>query len=182
MKNPGYTLTIESPVGWWALHSTETDITALDYAGTNAPEETPRSAETKLEKRLECMLSRYFRGELVDFSRVPVLFPSQPPLLQKVMMAIQTIPYGELQSYQWVAEALGNPNATRAVGGALGRNPVPIIIPCHRIIAKNAQLGGFMRNHPDGSRIKTFLLSLEGHQFNNGRLLSEAGQIALPLL
>jgi methylated-DNA-[protein]-cysteine S-methyltransferase len=67
------------------------------------------------------------------------------------------IPYGETRSYAWVAEQIGQPRAVRAVGQALGKNPLPIIIPCHRVITSNGKLGGF----GGGLEMKKRLLSLE---------------------
>lgn len=62
---------------------------------------------------------------------------------QKVYNALRKIPKGEVRSYEWVAEQIGNPKAVRAVGNALHNNPTPIIVPCHRVIRKDGSLGGF---------------------------------------
>jgi methylated-DNA-[protein]-cysteine S-methyltransferase len=74
-----------------------------------------------------------------------------------VFQVLQEIPYGEVRSYQWVAQKTGNPKASRAVGTACASNPVPILIPCHRVIAKDGSLGGFS----SGLKIKKWLLALE---------------------
>ena len=76
---------------------------------------------------------------------------------QKVWRVLQTIPRGETRSYAWVARKIGNPSAVRAVGGACGANPIPIIIPCHRVIASDGSLGGF----GGGTALKRRLLALE---------------------
>ena len=68
------------------------------------------------------------------------------------------IPYGELRSYGWIGKRLGYPSAYRAVGQAVGRNPIPIIIPCHRVIRQDGNIGGFS----SGIHIKKMLLSIEG--------------------
>ena len=68
-----------------------------------------------------------------------------------------TIPYGETRSYKWLAFSIKNPQAYRAVGNANGKNPLPIFIPCHRVIRENGELGGYT----GGSNIKRFLLKLE---------------------
>lgn len=157
-----YCLGLASPLGTWLLTTTDTQAVALDYiADADLPARIRYDAETKLEKRLECMLSRYFQGEMIDFSRIPVALP-ESVFLAEVMTTLRTVPYGEVRSYQWLAEAMNKPRATRAVGGALGRNPLPIIVPCHRIIAKDGSLGGFMRGKPEGTRLKEGLLGLEG--------------------
>jgi methylated-DNA-[protein]-cysteine S-methyltransferase len=76
---------------------------------------------------------------------------------QRVWRALQTIPRGRTQSYAWVARKIGQPAAARAVGAACGANPVPIIVPCHRVIASNGSLGGFS----GGLALKKRLLKLE---------------------
>jgi methylated-DNA-[protein]-cysteine S-methyltransferase len=73
------------------------------------------------------------------------------------------IPYGETTTYNKIADDLENPFASRAVGGALANNPIPIVIPCHRVIAKDGKLTGF--SAADGIRAKKWLLELEGHKF-----------------
>jgi len=77
---------------------------------------------------------------------------------QSVWQALAAIPYGELRSYRDIAQVIGNPAAVRAVGAANGRNPLPIVVPCHRVIGSNGSLTGFA----GGLEIKTYLLELEG--------------------
>ncbi len=158
-----YTVAISSPLGWWLLKSQEHHLVALDWWGEALLEPTRTKALTKLEQRLGCMLSRYFKGEPVNFSRVPVQL-SGTTFQNVVWEALRTVPYGESKSYQWLATNSGNPRAVRAVGGALGKNPLPIVIPCHRIITSNGTLGGFMQGMPGGLQIKSALLALEGLQ------------------
>jgi O-6-methylguanine DNA methyltransferase len=81
------------------------------------------------------------------------------PFQLKVWKKMAAIPYGETRSYQWLAEQIGHPLAYRAVGQASSANPIPIIIPCHRVIKANGELGGFTA----GSGIKRCLLELEGY-------------------
>jgi len=76
---------------------------------------------------------------------------------REVWERTRLIPYGETRSYTWVAEQMGKPKAVRAVGQALGRNPWPVIVPCHRVLAANGGLGGFS----GGLEMKRFLLNLE---------------------
>ncbi len=76
---------------------------------------------------------------------------------REVWKIIRLIPYGETRSYAWVAEQIKKPQATRAVGQALGKNPLPIIVPCHRVVASDGKLGGFS----GGVEMKRCLLSLE---------------------
>ncbi len=87
-----------------------------------------------------CELSAYFQGLSQDFS-VSVRLEG-PPFFRRVWEELSRIPYGESITYQGLAAGLGRPGAARAVGQALAKNPVPIIIPCHRVVAKQG-LGGF---------------------------------------
>ena len=157
-----YCFSVESPWGWWQIQTTDRHLQSIDYLTNGLPTDARLSPETRLEKRLHCMLSRYFHGDKVDFTPVPVDFSRLSTFSQAVLCQLRTIPYGEAQSYQWLAKALNNPGATRAVGRALGGNPCPVVVPCHRIISKSGSLGGFMRNDPVGPMLKTGLLSLEG--------------------
>ena len=77
---------------------------------------------------------------------------------KNVWKTLQKIPYGEVRSYQWVAKAIGNPKAVRAVGQACGANPLPLFIPCHRVVNASGKLGGFS----SGLGWKRKLLQLEG--------------------
>jgi methylated-DNA-[protein]-cysteine S-methyltransferase len=103
-------------------------------------------------------LRRYFAGEPVDFGRYEVDLAKQPRFLRRALMAARRIPYGQVRSYGWLAKAAGNPRAARAAGQAMARNPVPIIIPCHRVIAADGSLSGF----GGGPEMKRALLELEG--------------------
>ncbi len=101
-------------------------------------------------------LKSYLAGSRVAFPDKLDLSPATP-FQRQVWEATRLIPYGETRSYSWVAEQLGKARAARAVGQALGRNPLPIIIPCHRVVAKDGQLGGYT----GGVEIKRYLLNLE---------------------
>ncbi|MCZ0942750.1 MAG: methylated-DNA--[protein]-cysteine S-methyltransferase, partial [Gammaproteobacteria bacterium] len=83
--------------------------------------------------------------------------PTGTAFQRKVLEALQAIPYGETRSYKEVAAAIGKPRAVRAVGAANGRNPIPIIIPCHRVIGSDGSLTGF----GGGLEVKRALLALE---------------------
>jgi methylated-DNA-[protein]-cysteine S-methyltransferase len=101
-------------------------------------------------------IRRYFDGEPVDFADKLDL-SGTTGFQQNVWLTVRNIPRGETRSYGWVAKQLGLPDAARAVGQALGKNPVPIVIPCHRIISGDGKLGGF----GGGLEMKKFLLQLE---------------------
>jgi methylated-DNA-[protein]-cysteine S-methyltransferase len=105
--------------------------------------------------QVKAQLRAYFEGELKQFD-LP-LAPVGTPFQLKVWQALRAIPYGELVSYKTLAEAIGNPKAVRAVGGANGRNPIPIIVPCHRCIGSDGSLTGF----GGGLDVKKRLIDLE---------------------
>ncbi|MBX7245134.1 MAG: methylated-DNA--[protein]-cysteine S-methyltransferase [Candidatus Sumerlaeaceae bacterium] len=100
-------------------------------------------------------LKAYFAGDLQKFD-LP-LRADGTPFQQKVWKANRQIPYGQTRSYWWVAVRIGDPHSVRAVGGALGANPIPIIIPCHRVVRSDGALGGFS----SGLEWKKVLLSHE---------------------
>jgi methylated-DNA-[protein]-cysteine S-methyltransferase len=106
-------------------------------------------------------LRSYFAGERVSFNDKPD--PSSASAFQRRVWEItRLIPYGETRSYGWVAGQLGKDGAARAVGRALGQNPLPVIIPCHRVVAKDGSLGGYS----GGVGIKKELLRLEASKDN----------------
>jgi O-6-methylguanine DNA methyltransferase len=92
-------------------------------------------------ERIREQLERYFAGKLHRFSIKTHLLGTDFQL--QVLTALRTVPFGTTVSYKAVAEMIGNPAATRAVGGALGRNPIPIVIPCHRVVGEDGGLVGF---------------------------------------
>ena len=106
-------------------------------------------------------LRRYFAGEPTDFTDYEVELESRSEFERAVLAATRSIPYGKLQTYGQIARAIGEPDAARAVGQALGRNPACVVIPCHRVVAANGGLGGFT----GGLRWKEALLRLEGSRF-----------------
>ena len=103
-------------------------------------------------------LEEYFQGRLSTFT-VPIDLRGVTDFTRRVLRAARRIPFGTLLSYGDIASRIGSPRASRAVGGALGRNPIPIIVPCHRVIAHGGKLGGFT----GGLDTKRALLRIEGH-------------------
>lgn len=101
-------------------------------------------------------LSDYFGGRRVNFQSVLDLSIGTE-FQKKVWEKVSEIPYGEQRTYKWIADEIGNPNSVRAVGNAVGKNPVPPIIPCHRVIRSDGQLGGFS----SGISLKIWLLKRE---------------------
>jgi methylated-DNA-[protein]-cysteine S-methyltransferase len=108
-------------------------------------------------------LQSYYRGERVCFSDIPVCFGVVSSFRRTILNNIRGIGYGEVFTYGQIASRCGLPSAVRAVGGALASNPVPVIVPCHRIVASNGKLTGF--SAPGGKDTKRELLQLEGVKF-----------------
>ena len=125
-------------------------VTEIRFGGSAS-----RTAATSLEHRVADELLEYFAGTRTEFT-VP-LSPAGTDFQRTVWRALQRIPYGETRTYGEIAEAVGRPGAARAVGTANHRNPVPIIIPCHRVVGANGQLCGF----GGGLDVKRRLLELE---------------------
>ena len=102
------------------------------------------------------LLTKYFNGVPVDFD-IPLDLGAGTPFQQRVWETALRIPYGTVQSYGWIASEIGNPNAMRAVGGAMGANPLAIIVPCHRVVRSDGGLGGYA----GGLHWKRKLLTME---------------------
>jgi methylated-DNA-[protein]-cysteine S-methyltransferase len=139
----------ESPLGPLALTEVDGVLRRLDF--TSAPSDTT----TPLLREAERQLRAYFAGELRQFD-LP-LDPQGTPFQQQVWAALREIPYGEVRSYGQIAAAIGNPKACRAVGMANHRNPLPILIPCHRVCGSDGSLTGY----GGGIERKQWLLELE---------------------
>jgi O-6-methylguanine DNA methyltransferase len=119
--------------------------------------EKPATAVARrLAERAREELHEYFHGKRAFFS-VPVDLSEAPDFQRRVLAAARRIPFGEVRPYAWVAQRIGSPRAVRAVGTALGRNPVPFIVPCHRVLQTGGGLGGYLF----GTDVKRRLLSLE---------------------
>jgi methylated-DNA-[protein]-cysteine S-methyltransferase len=104
---------------------------------------------------------RYFAGEVIDFSDVPVDLDDQEPFFQQIYAELRQVGWGKTTTYGTLAKALGaGPEAARDVGQAMAKNPVPLIIPCHRVLAAGGKVGGF--SAPGGSVAKARMLELEG--------------------
>ncbi|EIU5788818.1 methylated-DNA--[protein]-cysteine S-methyltransferase [Listeria monocytogenes] len=132
----------------------------LVYIGTQS--EKIQSAKQNVEKMhiYKEELLAYLNGELTDFT-VP-LHLTATPLQMEVFQALKTIPYGETRTYTEIAAQINRPKAVRAVGTAIGRNPLLFVIPCHRVIGKNGKLTGYS----GGIRMKESLLKLEKLNLN----------------
>jgi methylated-DNA-[protein]-cysteine S-methyltransferase len=162
---PIYYATIKSPIGRVLVAATSTGLARVTFASSEDAfvnelrqrlhAEVIRSAD-RIGGILEQM-DAYFAGQRRSFD-VPVDWTLTTPFQQRVLDATRRVPPGELVSYGDIARTIGQPKASRAVGQALGHNPIPIVIPCHRIIASDGSLGGYT----GGLTIKKKLLALEG--------------------
>jgi len=143
----------ESPLGWLTLSADLLGICRLSF-GKNG---TPRGVSTHIE-RAKLDLDCYFSGEKIRFL-IPLNLKGTP-FQKAVWKALAEIPYGAFPSYSDIAASIGKPSAARAVGMAINANPVPIILPCHRVIGKDGSLTGYSA----GLDIKRSLLRLELNQ------------------
>ena len=160
MSKPSATIyydDMESPIGLLRLVADDQGLREVRFAEPRHPRETPstwvRAAEPLALAREQ--LQEYFAGERQHFD-LP-LHPLGTPFQLSVWRELARIPYGTTASYSDIARRIDNPAAVRAVGSANGQNPIPIIVPCHRVIGSNGSLTGFGGGLPT----KQFLLALE---------------------
>lgn len=147
-------LTISSPVGSLVLRASNKGLVSIDRGkAARVKGETNAERHVALAAR---ELGEYFAGKRRKFT-VPLDLQGTPFQL-KAWKTLQRIPFGKAVSYGDEARMLGIPKAARAVGSANGRNPVPIIVPCHRVVAADGSLGGYSAGLP----MKRKLLALEG--------------------
>lgn len=153
---------IETPFGEMMLAGDETGLKHANYghATLSVKPSTGWKKDNSSFKDVEEQLNSYFAGELRRFELT--LAPEGTDFQMKVWEELRKIPWGVTRTYGELAEALGNPGASRAVGSANGRNPLVIIQPCHRVIGSNGTLTGFAY----GTDMKRDLLVLEGLKLN----------------
>jgi methylated-DNA-[protein]-cysteine S-methyltransferase len=146
--------------GLTRLQLPERDVSATErrLAGGAAPaqpDEEPPHVQWAI-----VALQRYFAGRAVDFSGILVDLERCSPFHQRIYAALREVAWGKTTTYGALAAEVGSPDAARAIGQAMGRNPVPIIVPCHRVLASGGKIGGF--SAPGGATTKERLLVLEG--------------------
>ena len=144
-------LYLDSPIGGLQITTSDEQLTALSFC--DGPQQPDRPDRLAVEVRRQ--LQAYFSRERRNFA-LP-LAPRGTAFQQKVWAALQTIPFGSTCSYLQLSRQLGDEKAIRAVAGANGRNPIAIVIPCHRVIGSDGQLVGYS----GGLWRKKWLLSLE---------------------
>jgi methylated-DNA-[protein]-cysteine S-methyltransferase len=148
----------DSPVGPLTLVEVDGALAGLYLTDHRHQPPLQGSREDTVLPAVRAQLEAYFSGELREFD-VP-LAVAGTPFQQQVWAALATIPYGESWSYRQLAEAVGNPKAVRAVGLANGRNPVSIVVPCHRVVGADGSLTGY----GGGLEAKRWLLTHEHRQ------------------
>jgi methylated-DNA-[protein]-cysteine S-methyltransferase len=150
----------DSPLGNIRIVSDGEKITTFGFVGQknlkDVPTDWKNEPDHKLLKKARKQAEEYFSGKRKDFD-LP-LSPQGTEFQQKVWKALLEIPFGQISTYGKIANQIGNPKGVRAVGGAIGRNPIGIIIPCHRVIGANGTLTGFA----SGLDRKQSLLEIEG--------------------
>ncbi|MDD2540656.1 MAG: methylated-DNA--[protein]-cysteine S-methyltransferase [Desulfuromonadaceae bacterium] len=172
--------------GAGSVYATEQGVVKIEIPDLSCSEPmhhgVPQTLEpSKLTAHAAELLQRYFKGDCIDFADVPVVLDALPPFCHRVLEVVRNISYGEICSYGQVASLCGSPRAARAVGGALAANPIPVIIPCHRVVASDGRLTGF--SAPGGENTKILLLKMEGVEFKG--LLVDKKQLLMhrmPLL
>ncbi len=151
-----YALT-DSPLGPILVAGDESGLRRINFQRGTAPQpvEPDWILDAAAMGRAIEQLGAYFAGQLRQFDLR--LAPRGTPFQQRVWQALRGIPYGQTATYGQIAARLGKPGGARAVGGANGRNPLPIVVPCHRVVAAQGKLGGFT----GGLDLKRGLLALE---------------------
>jgi len=147
----------ETPIGRLQIFADSEYITRISFFEKKTQNAIEK--ETFLIQKMRSELDEYFNGKRKSFE-VPVK-PSGTSFQQSVWKALQEIPYGETRSYKQIAEMIGKPTACRAVGMANNRNPIPVVIPCHRVIGANGDLIGYA----GGLEVKINLLEIEKNYF-----------------
>ena len=146
--------TFQSPVGY--INLTADGETIIELTMTKKPGK--QDGKAKVLKEAEKQLTEYFKGKRKDLTFAHEARGTK--FQQSVWKVIAGIPYGEVLSYVEIAKKIGNPKASRAVGGAVGSNPIPLVIGCHRVLGTSGKITGYSGG--EGIPTKRWLLDLEG--------------------
>lgn len=149
------TATIDSPLGKLEIYGDDSGIESIIFLNSEEIE-ISKTIPQELQETVS-QLNQYFRGERREFSMK--LCPKGTDFQLRVWKELEKIPYGKTVSYQQIANQLGNPKVIRAAASANGKNPIPLIIPCHSVVGKNGSLTGYS----GGLQWKKLLLDLESH-------------------
>jgi methylated-DNA-[protein]-cysteine S-methyltransferase len=143
--------TFESPVGRLYLVFTGEALAGIDFKKPSAV-----LRKGPIPSLIQRELMQFFENGRDDFTQ-KIFLAKGTAFDHNVWLALKDIPFGETRTYKWLAEKIGKPNAYRAVGQSLSRNPLPIVLPCHRVIESDGSLGGYSA----GTDIKRRLLDME---------------------
>ncbi len=147
----------KTPVGVVRVYAENEKVTFIDIAATGA--KVGSSGKSQVLAIAEKELTQYFSGKLNKFS-FPVDLSNGTEFQRNVWKQIAKIPFGKLKTYKDIADAIGKPKAARAVGGAVGANPVPLVVGCHRVLGASGKITGYSGG--DGLPTKRWLLAHEG--------------------
>jgi methylated-DNA-[protein]-cysteine S-methyltransferase len=153
---------VKSPIGTILAHGTSDSISKLEIVADGSRASEDFVAPTKLARQLSKELSQYFSGKRSGFK--VNLAPAGTEFQRQVWAELAKLSFGEHASYQQIAQAVGRPKAARAVGAAVGANPVPLLIGCHRILGSKRQMTGYSGGA--GVSTKAWLLNHEGISFS----------------
>jgi methylated-DNA-[protein]-cysteine S-methyltransferase len=147
---------LDTPIGTLRLVSNDDKLARVEFQGQHQVQADDRRKSNSILEAAAQQLREYFTGKRQQFELS--LEPGGTAFQQEVWTSLRAIPFGQVRSYRDIATTVGRPRAVRAVGAANGRNPIPIIVPCHRVIGSDGSLTGFA----GGLEIKKRLLNLEG--------------------
>lgn len=155
----------------WGVCTVEYSDAGLARVRLPEPGRRAADAETTVappQDAIRCasLISTYFEGKRVEFSDIPLDMSRLTPAQQAIYAALRLVPYGETTTYGELAARIGQPGAARAVGMAMARNPWPLVVPCHRVLAKGGALHGF--SAPGGLDTKRRMLVMEGVDLDRG--------------
>ncbi len=177
MVKSGEYLVFETPLGWMGAAATVKGLAAVVLPRQNI-EDVYSSiwlagydlarAENSLLNDFTLAVTDYFGDRPVTFDNFEIDWDWATPFQATVLREVRYIPYGQTRSYKEVALMTGNPQGARAVGGALKSNNIPLVIPCHRVIAANGGLGGFTGASLD---VKKQLIEMERKKLINGQIM-----------
>lgn len=173
MTDAPHTIAYDCPIGRLLLHSDSHHLVGLDILPESDRALTshlPTSSEDPILSQTVTQLSEYFAGTRQSFD-IPTS-TAGTPFQQKVWEALATIPYGHTLTYQGLGQRAGVGIAPRAVGGAVGRNPIAIVIPCHRVLGSTGTITGYSGG--DGIITKEHLLRLENIPYRTTNQTSDS--------
>lgn len=157
------------PLGTFCVVASETGLVRVKLIHQR-PElkDQPPSHGNEITAQAVLQIEEYLQGNRKVFS-LPIDWRIFTPFQARVIKAAMQVAYGQITTYGELAQAIQQPKAARAVGGVMSRNPILLIIPCHRIVSAQRRLTGY--SAPGGLKTKQWLLSLEGHHFEHQELV-----------